>query len=55
MNNNHGSLLVDLYPLTPDPVRVRTSIWKSVEVYIFAPASERNEAKFDLDKSYKET
>ena len=46
---DHGYLLVDLHPLTPDPLRVRTSIFKSDEVEIFAPASETKEANFDQD------
>ena len=37
---DHGYLLVDLHPVTPDPIRVRTGIFKSDEVEIFAPASE---------------
>ena len=46
---DHGYLLLDRHPLTPDPVRVRTSIFKSDEVEIFAPASETKEGNFDLD------
>ena len=46
---DHGYLLLDLHPLTPDPLRVRTSIFKSDEVEIFAPASETKEVNFDLD------
>ena len=47
--NDHGYLFLDLDPLTPHPLRVRTSIFKSDEVVIFAPASETKEANFDLD------
>ena len=46
---DHGYLLLDLHPLTPDHIRVRTSIFKSDQVEIFAPASESKEANFDLD------
>ena len=46
---DHGYILLDLHPLTPDPLRVRTSIFKSDEVEIFAPASEIKEANFDVD------
>ena len=46
---DHVYLVLDLHPLTSDPFRVRTSIFKSNEVEIFAPASENKEAKFDLD------
>ena len=45
---DHGYLVLDLHHLTPDPVRVRTSIFKSDEVEIFAPVSETKEANFDL-------
>ena len=38
-----------LHPLTPDPLPVRTSIFKSDEVEIFAPTNETKEANFDLD------
>ena len=48
---DHGYLLLDLHPLTPDPVRVRTSIFLSVEVEIFAPASETKEVRVDLHPS----
>ena len=48
---DHGYLLLDLHPLTPDPLRVRTRIFKSDEVEIFAPASETKEVRFDLDPS----
>ena len=48
---DHGYLLLDLHPLTPDPLRVRTSIFKSDEVEIFAQASEAKEVRFDLDPS----
>ena len=46
---DHGYLLLDLQPLTPDPVRVRSSIFKSEEVEIFAPVSETKEVSIDLD------
>ena len=48
---DHGYLLLDIHPLTPDPLRVRTSIYNSEGVEIFAPASETKESNFDLDPS----
>ena len=48
---DHGYLLLDLHPLTPDPVRFRTSKFKTDEVEISAPASETKEVTFDLDPS----
>ena len=47
--NDHGYLLLDLQALTPDPLRLRTSIFKSDQVEIFAPISETKDANFDLD------
>ena len=47
----HGSLLLDLPPLTSDAARVRTSIFNTEEVEIFAPASEAKEFSVDLDSS----
>ena len=54
---DHGYLLLDIHPLTPDSVRVRRSIFKSDEVEIFAPASEPKEGKFNRIYRcvYKET
>ena len=49
--NDHGYLLLDLHPLTPDPIRVRTGIFKSDEVEIFAPASETTDVNLELDPS----
>ena len=46
---DNGYLLLDLQPLTPFPLRVRTSIFKSEQLEIFAPASETKEDTFDLD------
>ena len=46
---DHGFLLLDLHPLTPDPLRVRTSICKSDEVEIFAPTTESKDAHFDME------
>ena len=46
---DHGYLLLDIHPLTPDPLPVRTSKIMSDEEEIFAPASETKEANFDLD------
>ena len=34
----HGSILLDLHPLTPDRIRVRSSILKSEELEIYAPS-----------------
>ena len=47
----HGCLLLDLHPMTPDPVNVRKSIWTPDEVENLAPASERKDGIFDLDPS----
>ena len=49
--NDHGYILLDLHPLTPDPIRVRTGIFKSDEVEIFAPACETTEVNLELDTS----
>ena len=49
--NEHGYLLLDLHPRTPDAVRVRSSIFKNDEVEIFAPKSQTEEVTFDLDSS----
>ena len=48
---DQGYRLLYLHPLTPDPLRVRTSIFKSEQLEIFAPASETKEVRFDLDSS----
>ena len=44
LKKDHGYLLLDLHPLIQDAVRVRTSIFKSDDVEIFAAASEIKEA-----------
>ena len=45
----HGYLLLELHPLSPDPVRVRTSIFKSEVVEIFTTATVTKDVNFDLD------
>ena len=48
---DHAYLRLGLHPLTPNPVRVRTSIFKSDEEVIFAPASESSKGRYYLDPS----
>ena len=47
---DRGTLLLDLHPLTPDPMRLRRRICNSDQVEICAPPSENKEVTiFDLD------
>ena len=48
---DQGSLLVDLRPLTLDPIWDRKGIFKSDAVEILAPASEIKELNIELDPS----
>ena len=47
----HGYLLLDLHPLTPDRLRVRRSIFKPDELEIYAPSGGLEEQSFDLEPS----
>ena len=47
----HGYLLHDLQPLTPDRFRVRSSIFKPDEMEIYAPSGGIEEQSFDLEPS----
>jgi len=41
--NDHGYLLLDMHPLTPDPLRVRSKIFKNEDMEIFMPAGDGEE------------
>ena len=47
----HGYLLLDLHPLTPDRLRIRSSIFKPDELAIYAPSGGLEEQSFDLEPS----
>ena len=48
---DHANLLLYFQPLMPDSVRAHTSIFKSEEVEIFAPARDSKDRRFELDPS----
>ena len=47
----HGYLLLDLHPLTPDRLRVRSRIFKPDELEIYAPAGGPEDQTFELEPS----
>ena len=44
---DHGYLVLDLHPQTPDPVRVRSKIFANEELEIYAPSETNQELEFD--------
>ena len=47
----HGYVLLDLHPLTPDMLRVRSRIFKPGELEIYAPAGGHEDQTFELEPS----
>ena len=51
--SDHGYLLLDLHPLTPDAVRVRSKIFKNEQIEIFAPSGSgdgEDDTEFELTR-----
>ena len=49
--NDHGYLLLDLHPLTPDPLRVRSQIFKNEQLEIFSPEDDGEEdSEYELTR-----
>ena len=48
---NHGYLVLDLHPETPDQVRLRTKIFQNEEMVIYAPSKTKADLQFDLNPS----
>ena len=46
--NNHGYLLLDLHPQTPDPLRVRSRLFKNAKIEIYAPQTDAQEQTVEL-------
>ena len=45
----HGYILLDLHPLTPEEVRVRSHIFRNEDVEIYTPIDTPGEKEFDMD------
>jgi hypothetical protein len=45
---HHGYLLLDLHPLTPEELRVRSRIFKNEELEIYTPLEAAGDKEFDL-------
>ena len=47
-SRDHGYLVLDLHPLTPEDVRVRSHIFKNEEMTIYSPLETAGDKEFDL-------